>query len=262
MAHWNQETALAELDRRLEEMQGLVNEGPHAAAHMQWLMGTTIFLREVFGEASLVYRTFVRLRWTYSGSMVVHVSETFTPEATQQRYNQPVYLGSLQTAFGLLLAAKEELLRKGLEDVYEGKNTGPEASLLLQVINVAAVKLRKTVRQLPTKEREVQDAFENLLIGADIPYSREKESIEYSSKTYIPDFTVQKADLAIDVKLSTAPAHEKEFIAQISDDILAYRTAYGNLFFIVYDCGHIRDVDRFISSFESQGAVYVRVVKH
>jgi len=52
------------------------------------------------------------------------------------------------------------------------------------------------------------------------------------------------------------------FIAQINDDILAYRTKYGNAFFIVYDCGFIRDVDLFISSFEAQGDVYVRVVKH
>jgi hypothetical protein len=93
-------------------------------------------------------------------------------------------------------------------------------------------------------------------------YSRESEAIEYSSKTYKPDFTIPKADLAIDLKLSTAADHEKEFIAQINDDILAYKTKCGNLFFVVYDCGFIRDVDRFSGSFEAHDAVYVRVVKH
>ncbi len=82
------------------------------------------------------------------------------------------------------------------------------------------------------------------------------------TKTYIPDFMVQKADLAIDIKLATATGHEKLMIAEINDDILAYRTKYGNLFFIVYDCGIIRDIDRFIRSFEANGTVYVRVVKH
>ena len=135
-------------------------------------------------------------------------------------------------------------------------------SFILQVINLAEVKLRKVIRSVPTKEREIQDAFENLLIGADIPFSREKDSIEYSSKTYTPDFTVPNANLAIEIKLSTSASHEKEFIAQINDDILAYRTKYRNLLFVVYDCGYIRDKDQFISSFESQGSVVVRVVKH
>ncbi len=81
-------------------------------------------------------------------------------------------------------------------------------------------------------------------------------------KTCTPDFTVSKADLAIELKLSAAASHEKEFIAQINDDILAYGTQYRNMIFVVYDCGYIRDTDLFISSFESHGSLYVRVVKH
>jgi hypothetical protein len=64
------------------------------------------------------------------------------------------------------------------------------------------------------------------------------------------------------LKLATSPNHEKELIAQVNDDILAYKTKYGNLLFIVYDCGQIRDLDRFTASFEAHGSVYVRVVKH
>lgn len=110
--------------------------------------------------------------------------------------------------------------------------------------------MRKVIREIPSKEKQIQDAFENLLIGADIPYSREKESIEYSSKTYVPDFTIQKIDLAVDVKLCSKEGREKEIIAEINEDILAYQTKYGNLFFIVYDLGFIRDVDRFTGAFE------------
>ena len=132
----------------------------------------------------------------------------------------------------------------------------------MRVIALAERKLRKGIRAVPEKEREVQDAFETLLIGADIPHSREGESIEYSSKKYIPDFTIDRADLAIDLKLCAAATHEKSIIAEINDDILAYGTKYGNLLFVVYDCGFIRDTDKFSGVFESSGAVYVRVVKH
>jgi REase_DpnII-MboI len=261
MAAWTKETATQELDRLMAAVQGLAREHSHSHQHMQWLMVTYKFLRDVFGEASLYFLNFAGIQWVYRGSMIVHVQETFTPGATEERYNRPVYVRGLEMALGVLSAARLELQRSELAEVYEGKDTGPEASLILKIMTLAESKLRKTLRKPPTKEREVQDAFENLLIGADVEYEREKDSIVYSSKTYVPDFTVARADLAVELKLATGPDHEKEFIAQINDDILAYGTKYGNLFFVVYDCGQIRDVDLFTSSLEAQGAV-VRVVKH
>ena len=91
----------------------------------------------------------------------------------------------------------------------------------------------------------MQDAFETLIIGAEIDYSLETNSIEYSTKTYTPDFSFGRLDTALEMKLCNRPDREKEIIAEINDDILAYRQRYGNLIFIVYDIGHIRDVDRF-----------------
>ena len=146
--------------------------------------------------------------------------------------------------------------------MYHGKNTAPEASTIVSVLNLVDHKLRKLVREQPAKERTVQDAVENMFIAADVPYAREAESIEYSSKTYIPDFTVSKADLAIEIKLCSKREREKEMIAEINDDILAYSTKYGNLLFVIYDCGIIRDVERFSRHFEESKTVVVRVVKH
>src|SRR5262249_5891066 len=123
-------------------------------------------------------------------------------------------------------------------------------------------KLRKLIREVPEKERNLQDSFENLLVGADIEYSREVVFIEYSSKTYVPDFVIPKADLAIELKLCKKPEREKEMIAEINDDILAYRSKYGNVLTVVYDCGFIRDVDRFVRNFEQLENVIVKVVKH
>src|SRR5205814_2031591 len=131
--------------------------------------------------------------------------EAMRPGAGQKRYDKVVYAKSFTKAQGILSAARAQLARHDLDAVYEGKDTGPEASLILRVIDLAEVKLRKTLREKPTEERQIQDSFENLLIGASIEYSREKDSIEYSSKTYIPDFVIAKADLAIDLKLATLP---------------------------------------------------------
>jgi hypothetical protein len=263
MNPWTLESALAELNELVETLIPLQKDGyPTSADHIRWHIRTVGFLKEVFGVQSPIYRRFAGIRWRYSGSMAVMWTDLHNPMAAQMRHDMPVYLEALEIAGGILMGAMDDLNRKGIEGVYEGKDTGPEASLLLQIMNLAELKLRKVIRAKPQKEREIQDAFENLVIANDIPHSREKETIEYSSKAYIPDFTVQKADLAIDIKLATADEHEKALIPQINDDILAYRTKYGNLLFVVYDCGIIRDVDRFIGSFEANGPVSVRVVKH
>ena len=71
-----------------------------------------------------------------------------------------------------------------------------------------------------------------------------------------------KIDLAIDIKLCSRDGREKEIIAEINDDIMAYQTKYGNLLFVIYDIGFIRDIERFADSFEIQRNVIVRVVKH
>ncbi|OAI38686.1 hypothetical protein AYO40_01645 [Planctomycetaceae bacterium SCGC AG-212-D15] len=262
MAKWSQESAMDELVVLAEAANELSAQHPLSGEHTRWLIKTSSFLREVFGEASVFYATFAAIKWQHYGAVVTHVREMFEPWRAKERYDRPVYLSGLEMATGVLAAAAERLQKEGIDAVYEGKNTGPEASIVLRVIALAETKLRKVIRERPKREKEVQNAFEDLLVGADIPYSRETDAIEYSSKTYTPDFTIAQADLAIELKLCASATDEKLFIAQINDDILAYGTKYGNLFFVVYDCGFIRDADRFTSSFESGKAVCVRVVKH
>ncbi len=108
----------------------------------------------------------------------------------------------------------------------------------------------------------MQDAFENLLIGSDMEYSRESENVQYSSKNYVPDFVIRNLDLAIEIKLSSRAEREKEMISEINDDILAYRQKFRNVLFVVYDLGFIRDVDKFTRHFEENEGVIVRIVKH
>ncbi len=98
-------------------------------------------------------------------------------------------------------------------------------------------KLRKVIRNTPSKEKEIQDALDNILIGANLDgqYSREKETILYSSKSYIPDFVFDKIDTIVEIKLCKTNDKEKEIISEINDDIIAYKTKYSNLIFVVYD---------------------------
>lgn len=140
-------------------------------------------------------------------------------------------------------------------------NQTEQSSEILKILNLAKNSLRKAIRQIPSSEEQIKDYFENLLIGAGIIYSRETDSIEYSSKTYTPDFTFPPIDLALEFKFCGNKEREKQIIVEINDDILAYQTKYKNLIFIVYDLGFIRDIDRFVSSFEAEN-IFVEVVKH
>ncbi len=161
-------------------------------------------------------------------------------------------------AEGVMSALTRPISEPGLS---YGTDMAPETSAILRIINIAEQKLRKAFQDIPSDEKEVQHTFEILLIGADIPYSREKDHIKYSSKTYIPDFTIQELDLAIEIKFCKEGGREKSIIGEINDDMLAYRTKYEKLLFVVYDLGNIRDAEAFTRDFEENNVV-VRVVKH
>lgn len=266
MATWTKETALSELGILIGEIGKLSAQRAYSADHTRWIARTMVLLEEVFGINSGYYQTFNALEWRETGSFVVggpgDREGSWNLQRAIEKRHHAAYLRQLQTAKGLLQAASDHLKRADIASVYQGKDTGPESSAILRIINMAEHKLRKLIRNKPSAEKEIQDAFENLLIGADISYSREAERIEYSSKTYTPDFTISKIDLAVEIKLSARKGREKEIIAEINDDILAYQTKYGNILFVIYDLGHMRDVNRFTDEFEKHENVVVRVVKH
>lgn len=258
MSKWTKELALQEIQRIIQEADHVAPEGPYSAAHVRWDLRTRRFLSDVFGQMSIYHRSFCALPWGKSGSFIV---QGWDVQAAIDKQHFLAFVQQLETAKGLLQAAWDELNDSSLEDVYHGKDTPPESSAILRILNLVEHRLRKVIRNPPAKEQEVQDAIENLFVGADISYSREAESVEYSSKTYKPDFTIKQLDLAIEVKLCAREGREKEIIAEINDDILAYQTKFGNILFIVYDVGQIRDRERFASSFEAHENVMVLVVK-
>lgn len=262
---WTPEVTEKELDWLIGQVSALCKLPRKSTEHARWTSRAVAFLDEVFGQDSQYSRRFAQYSWCITGTVLCDSDEYSPDEPVDQlieRKHQREFVRQLENARGLLMAAKDELRRVGLEGVYKGKNTGPESSDIVKVINLVEHKLRKAIREEPGNEKAVQDVMEALLLGGDVAYTRESEHIEYSTKNYIPDFSVRRLDLVIEVKLCNRTTREKELIAEINDDILAYGTKFGNQLYVVYDVGRIRDVDRFISAFEQHPNVIVRVVKH
>lgn len=131
--------------------------------------------------------------------------------------------------------------------------------------NFIRSKLRSAIFSAPTKEVEVQNAIELLLIGRNmtkaIDYDRETGKIEFSGKEYIPDFVLPKMNLCVEVKL-LRPGKKSSIIDEINADITAYSTKYERLLFVVYDLGVIRDEAEFRRDIENAGAnIKVVIVK-
>jgi hypothetical protein len=263
---WTQDLAVTELRTIISEIPRLLDEDRFSAIHTRWVMRTLALLEQVFGQNSRYYLSFAALSWKEQGQVIVggpaDPEGSWNPRAALERLDRKAFLRHLETAKGFLLAALDDLERRGISSVYDGKDTPAESSTLVRIITLIERKLRKAVREKPEREKQIQDAFETLLVGADVSHQRETDSIVYSSKTYVPDFSFPPIDLAVELKLCNRPDREKEIIAEINDDIVAYKTRYSNLFFAVYDIGHIRDVERFCQAFEASEGVIVRVVKH
>lgn len=178
---------------------------------------------------------------------------------------EKAYLADLEIAKGLLQAGMDQIMSAGIEKVFHGRNTSEESSEIIKILSLVEAKLRKIMRSPPLKESEVTDALESLFVGAglDPEFSRETETLVYSTKGYRPDFVFKRLGLAVEAKMCDSLDKEKALISEINDDILAYKTAFPNLIFVVYDKGFIRDQDKFRGSIEkAKEDVLVRVIKH
>jgi hypothetical protein len=152
-------------------------------------LATASFLEQVFGSASQYYVFFRNFKFR-GGGVPFEVSGWDLERELAMRL-QDHFHDEVMSSVGLLEAAQDELKRRPIAEVYQGKDAPKETSAIIKIINLAEQKLRKGVREPPERESEVQNAFETLLIGADIPYHREFPHIEYSSKQYIPDFSFE-----------------------------------------------------------------------
>ena len=256
---WTKKSAIKELNELIAETHLIAKQGRTSPEFMRWYLRCVSFLEEVFGGASKYSVFFKTLKFQASGQFFL---QGWDLDQELRQRNQQGFIDDLNRCVGIFQGAIDELKRKPLAELYQGKNTPKESSMLVKIVSLAERKLRKVIRAVPKLEKDIQNAFEDLLIGADIQYQRENPHIAYSSKNYIPDFSFPKIDLALDVKLCANPAREKQIIAEMNDDIMAYKTKFGNVAFVIYDVGMIRDVDRFTTEFSNRDDVLITVVKH
>lgn len=127
-------------------------------------------------------------------------------------------------------------------------------------------KLRSVVFAKPTKEIEIQNAVESLLLGKGwskgIDYDRETGKVKFSGKEYIPDFVIPKLKLCIEIKL-VREGKKSEIIEQINSDIIGYGKEYARQLFVVYDLGVIQNEEEFKRDIEkSTSDIRVVIIKH
>lgn len=244
-------TALALLDDRLDELHELMTEEPVEIVterYRAWKSATRAAL------ADLVVESAVRRFDLAAGA---------ADRGEGRRPTPPVFLdGAASRAF--LMAMKKEL-----EGDPEGVLRVPPAEPMpahpmdgiLKVIRLVERRLPHAFRGRPETERDVQNGFETLLVGAGIAYERESASIVRASRTYVPDFTFPDLKAALELKLCGSPGREPEIVAEIDHEIAAYRPTYPHVVFGVYDLGFIREPDRLVAAFDTRDGVWVRVLK-
>lgn len=260
----SQDQATERLQELIGEVESLKNSVAFSEAHTRWLSNALYLTEKVFGISSRIYLTLAHLSWRKKGEYLLESPAYDAEEVNEElrRVNHEVYLQELDTAKGLLEAGIDVINVYGIDGVYEEKDTSEDVGKTITLIDLAQYKFRKIMRTIPENEKEVQDKFEDVLTSVDFKYLRDQETITYSSKSYKPDFAFPEIDTALEIKLCNRAGREKEIIAEINDDILAYKTKYPNIAFLVYDLGHIRDIDRFKADIESQDRVIVLVIKH
>lgn len=257
MKKWNKEDAIKAIQDLIDQVAIVQTHGRKSDNHMRWLANTLRIIEEIFGANSRYYLSLANFSWHETGQMIF---QSYDIEGAIEHRHNRAFVAQLNQARGLLLAARDHLEQSKIEDVYDGKNTPDETNEIMKIINLVSNKLRKIIRSVPDKEKDIQDKFEDLLLANDIEFSREFPHIEYSSKKYIPDFSFKKIDLAVEVKL--CKRDEKVLISELNDDILAYKTLFRNILFIIYDLGQIRDQEFFKASFETNPDVIIQIIKH
>lgn len=131
--------------------------------------------------------------------------------------------------------------------------------------NFIQSKLRTVIFEMPTKELEIQNAIESLLLGRGMnkgtDYDRETGKFEFSGKEFIPDFIIPKLKLCIEVKL-LRPGKKSKVIEEVSADITAYKKTYEHQLYVIYDLGIIQNEVEFKRDIENVEGVKVIIIKH
>jgi len=247
----------AERENQYQELrEWLLQTYPRIRADIRKYGGTYTTTR--FGPGGLVYRI---SDYDPIANIFSHAPTLF---ALGSSYAKPIdFTNDWNAGFDLLnvtLGTLQQALELG------GENKLPSqmrpADQVVRMLSAIRRALRKSFKQKPKSEREVQDHLETIFTSLAFKFDREKERFRYSSKSYEPDFTFPEIGAVVEAKLCDTPDREKKIIAEINDDIVAYSTRFAILVFVVYDLGIIRDQSGFTGDIAANPNVIVEIVKH
>lgn len=257
---WTKESALEEARDLIKTAESLAGSHRRSPDFIEWMIRSGEFIHDVLGPSSSEKFTFNRIPWGPHGSFI---TDAFNFERAMAQHEHRAFIEGLSVAVGVLQSCQRKIEKsEDLDDVYAGPDESDEGSEILRLLSIAEHKLRKTVKDQPEDEAEVQDRLEALLIGADLDYNREKDRVQIATKATQPDFTLPTSSTAVEVKFCNSKTREKAIIDEMNADIRAYKRRYKNVVFVVYDVGVIQHVDTFRKSFEDEEGVHVIVVKH
>ena len=180
----NQEQDIEKLKKLLDEIPILKTEKAFSAKHARWLTNACAFTSEIFGEGSTIFLTFSKLTWRRTDSFIVDpwIEGTMDYNQAIENIHHRFFLEQLDTAKGLLEAGIDQIEVYGIDAIYKSKDPTEESSEIIKILDLAENKLRKTFRDVPKNEKEVQDKFEDLLNIREVDSLREQEKIVYSSE--------------------------------------------------------------------------------
>jgi hypothetical protein len=208
---------------------------------------------KLFCEAYVGYPVYIN---EYN-QLLPYVIEQFGDEA--RALFQPIDIGKQinpASAIGAMWRTYAELASARLTALaaYVQSKLGVAEKESDAVSDLILAKLRPAMFKDPDDEDDAQDAMEILFNARGLDYRREKITIEYSSKLFVPDFTFQSLNLVVEAKLCKSASKEKAIVDEINADITACQTRYSRLVFVIYDIGFIRDEDKFKSGIEGTPA--------
>ena len=161
-----------------------------------------------------------------------------------------------------------EMARANLQilKAYLSNRVEPKERRVTGIADFLQANLRRGMLHQPERERDVQDAIEQLLIGRGmekgVDYDREVGRVKVSSKEVIPDFIFPPLETALEVKLLRDRSALGQLVDEINADIRAYSLGYKSIVFVVYDLAVLRDELEFRRDLETADGVKVVVVKH
>lgn len=235
-------TALILINHRLDDLQALLTEAPVDVVTERfraWKATTGAALADLAIES--VTRRFDLLRGRESSA---GAGRRATPRVFLDAAASRDFLTALKKS---VTTDPGSVLRPPILEPVVGRRP----SDILEILDLLERRLPRAFRAGPETERDVQDGFETLLVGADIPYER----------TSAPDFSLPALQTALELKICDRPVRAKELVAEINDEVLAYRANYAQIIFGIYDLGFIPEEQEFSGRFEAQAGVLIRVLK-